>query len=228
MSATIPDAMFEGFPAAAFAFYAELEEPGNNSKAWFDANRARYDRDVRGPLESLLVAAADEFGTHAKVFRPNRDVRFSPDKRPYKTSISAVIALRGIEGAASYYVSLDAEGVTAGVGYGGFSREQLQAYRRAVTDDRSGDELAELVATARQHGLEVGGRTLTRGPRGVDPNHPRIELLCHTNMTLLRHHPEDEVLYTSSAAELVFDTWRDGAPIATWLTRHLTSTVPVR
>jgi uncharacterized protein (DUF2461 family) len=85
MTATAPPG-FDGFPPAAFAFYAELEEPGNNSKRWFDANRDRYERDVRRPMEALLAAAADGFGTDAKVFRPNRDVRFSPDKRPYKTS----------------------------------------------------------------------------------------------------------------------------------------------
>ena len=88
MTTAPPSQAFEGFPPAAFAFYAELEEPGNNTRAWFDANRDRYERDVRRPVEALLASAAGEFGTHAKVFRPHRDVRFSPDKRPYKTSVA--------------------------------------------------------------------------------------------------------------------------------------------
>jgi uncharacterized protein (TIGR02453 family) len=213
--------VFEGFPGGAFAFYAELEEPDNNSKAWFEANRARYLRDVRGPLEALLAAAAPEFGTHTKVFRPHRDVRFSPDKRPYKTNAAALITMDGLEGAASFYLSLDAEGLAVGVGYGGFSREQLQRYRDAVDDDRTGAELAALVEAARDDGFEVGGRTLVRGPRGVAPDHPRLDLLCHTTMTLLRAFPEDEVAGTPAAAELVFGTWRDGTPVARWLTRHL-------
>lgn len=222
MAMTAPSTSFDGFPPAAFAFYAELEEPGNNTRAWFDANRVRYDRDVRRPIEALLQAAAGEFGTHAKVFRPNRDVRFSPDKRPYKTSIAALITMDGIDGAPGFYVSLDAEGVSAGAGYHEFSRDQLQRYRYAVDHDRHGTELAALVETARANGLEIGGQTLVRGPRGVDPDHPRLPLLCHTSVTLLRHFPEDEVLSTPDAADLVFDTWRDTTPIARWLTLHLT------
>ena len=62
MIATIPAAAFERFPAAASAFYAGLEEPGNNATSWLDANRARYHRDVRWPLEP---AGAHEDGTPA-------------------------------------------------------------------------------------------------------------------------------------------------------------------
>ena len=54
------------------------------------ANRARYEAEVRAPLEYLLDDLADEFG-EGKVFRPNRDVRFSKDKSPYKTNAAAVI-----------------------------------------------------------------------------------------------------------------------------------------
>lgn len=218
--ASDPDA-FEGFPPGAFAFYAELEEPGNNAKTWFDANRDRYERDARRPIEALLAAAAEEFGSDAKVFRPNRDVRFSKDKRPYKTSIAALISVDGVDGNAGRYVQLDAAGLLVGAGYHVFSREQLQRYRRAVDDDRDGAELQELVETARAKGLEVGGRTLTRGPRGVDPDHPRIELLCHTAVTVLRELPEEELLAGPAAAEQVFEVWRDSAGIADWLALHV-------
>jgi len=45
-------------------------------------------------------------------------------------------------------------------------------------------------------------------------------------MKLLRHFPEDHVLSTPEAAELVFDTWRDSTDIARWLTRHLITSTP--
>ena len=222
MPIAVPPPAFDGFSPGAFAFYAELEEPGNNSKTWFDANRDRYQREVRAPLEALLQAAADEFGTHAKVFRAHRDVRFSEDKRPYKTNAAALITVDGIVDAPGFYVSLDADGLAVGVGYAAFSRDQLRRYREAVDDDRSGSELAALVEAARTAGFSLGGRTLVRGPRGTAPDHPRLDLLCHTTMTLLRAYPYDEALTMPAAAELVFGTWRDGTPIARWLTRHLT------
>jgi uncharacterized protein (TIGR02453 family) len=212
---------FEGFPPGAFAFYAELEEPGNNTKAWFDANRARYEHDARRPLEALLAAAAGEFGSDAKVFRPNRDVRFSKDKRPYKTSIAALIAIDGNDAGPGRYLHLDATGLLVGAGYHEFSREHLQRYRHAVHDERHGSELQQLVETARTNGLDVGGRTLTRGPRGVDPHHPRRGLLCHTAVTVMRELPQVELLSGPAAAEQVFDIWRDADDITRWLTRHI-------
>lgn len=221
MPTVVPPSAFDGFPAGAFAFFGELEEPGNNAKAWFDANRDRYQRDVRAPLEALLQAAAEEFGSHARVFRANRDVRFSPDKRPYKTNAAALITVDGIDDAPGFYLSLDADGLAVGAGYAAFSRDQLQRYRAAVDDDRSGAELAALVEAARTAGFSLGGRTLVRGPRGTAPDHPRLGLLCHTTMTLLRAYPCDEVLTTPAAAELVFGAWRDATPIARWLTRSL-------
>jgi uncharacterized protein (DUF2461 family) len=60
-------------------------------------------------MEQLLQDVADEFG-EAKLFRPNRDTRFSKDKSPYKTNIAAVIYL---EKGGSVYVSLAAEGLTS-------------------------------------------------------------------------------------------------------------------
>ena len=76
----------------ACRFYEELAE--DNSRDWFAANRARYEAEVRAPLEYLLDDLADEFG-EGKVFRPNRDVRFSKDKSPYKTNAAAVIERDG-------------------------------------------------------------------------------------------------------------------------------------
>jgi uncharacterized protein (TIGR02453 family) len=212
---------FDGFPPGAFAFYTELEDPDNNTKAWFDANRDRYERDARRPLEALLAAAAEEFGSDAKVFRPNRDVRFSRDKRPYKTAIAALITVDGIDGGPGLYVQLNAAGLLVGAGYHELGREQLARYRRAVDDDRSGTELEQLVASARTTGLEIGGRTLSRGPRGVDPTHPRLTLLCHTALTVTREIPVGDVRTGPGAAEQIFTVWRDVDGITRWLARHV-------
>lgn len=71
---------FEGIPFAAADFYDELEF--TNTRDWWAAHKDEYEAVVRAPMEAL--AAALEPGA-AKAFRPYRDVRFSPDKSPYKT-----------------------------------------------------------------------------------------------------------------------------------------------
>src|SRR5688572_17718362 len=66
--------MFQGWPPGAFTWFEGLLE--DNSKAYFTANRATYDNAVRGPLLALLEDLSEQFGP-GKIFRPNRDIRFS-------------------------------------------------------------------------------------------------------------------------------------------------------
>ena len=72
-------AAFAGFPTWGVEFYQELED--DNTKEFWAAHKAQWQRDVREPMRALVVALEDEFGP-AKLFRPNRDIRFSADKSP--------------------------------------------------------------------------------------------------------------------------------------------------
>lgn len=221
---------FEGFPPEAFTFYAELRVEGNNSRAWFDAHRDTYERCVRLPMEELLErAATDGFGEDGKVFRPNRDVRFGPDKRPYKEHCGAIIALDSGTIRAGRYVQVDAEGLRASTGYWQFSRDQLDRYRRAVADNRNGGTLSRLVSAARAEGYEIGGSELKRAPRGYDPTHPRIELLRHRSLTVSRGWGIEPWVHTAEAYEHVAATWRAGEAVVRWLEKHVGAAVdPVR
>jgi uncharacterized protein (TIGR02453 family) len=210
-------APFAGFPPEAFGFYAALLDDANNARSWFDANRDTYERAVRTPMEAFLARADDDGWGEGKVFRPNRDVRFSNDKRPYKTHCGAVIAFRDGTGRASRYVQLDATGMMAGIGYWELSRDQVDRYRRAVDGPAAGDELSGLVADARRGGNEVLGSELKRAPRGYDPAHPRIELLRHKRLAVTRAWSVEPWMHTVEAYDRVTRLWRDGTPIATWL-----------
>lgn len=213
---------FTGFPLEAFAFYADLTSEGNNTRAWFDEHRDVYERCVRLPMEELLDRAAEDgFGEDGKVFRPNRDVRFSKDKRPYKDHCGAVIGYGSGTARAGVYVQVGADGLFAATGYWQLSRDQLDRFRRAVADGRTGGALVRLVAAARESGYEVGGSALTRAPRGYDPTHPRIELLRHKRLTLARSWPIEHWVHTAAAYDRVAETWRTGGPINAWLERHV-------
>jgi uncharacterized protein (TIGR02453 family) len=214
-------APFAGFPPAAFRFYAELADDRNNDRAWFDANRATYEGAVRTPMEALLARAADDGWGDGKVFRPNRDVRFSKDKRPYKHHCGAVIAFRDGSERASRYVQVDATGMMAGIGYWELSRDQVERFRRAVDDPASGEELRSLVEQAREAGNDVLGSELKRAPRGYDPSHPRIELLRHKRLAVGRSWPVASWMHTPEAYARVTQLWRDGEPVATWLETHV-------
>ena len=70
---------FQGWTADAIDFYDGLEE--DNSKAYWQARKGTYEQAVRRPMEELLAELAGQFGP-GRIFRPNRDVRFSADKSP--------------------------------------------------------------------------------------------------------------------------------------------------
>lgn len=80
--------MFRGWPAEALEFYEGLE--ADNSKAYWTAHKDVYETVVLSPMKAIPAALAPEFGD-GKVLRPNRDVRFSTDKSPYKTHIGSII-----------------------------------------------------------------------------------------------------------------------------------------
>lgn len=78
-------------------FFKELS--ANNHREWFHANKKRYETHVKKPFYNFVEELLDKTGFEAPVkdcvFRINRDIRFSPDKRPYKTHMSAVISPAG-------------------------------------------------------------------------------------------------------------------------------------
>jgi uncharacterized protein (TIGR02453 family) len=130
---------------------------------------------VRGPLEALLDELAAELGGEVKVFRQHRDVRFSPDKSPYKTRTYGVVFARP----APLFVQVDREGLFAGTGYHELDGGQLERFRAAVASDAAGPALEAAIAAAHAGGVETYGEALKTAPRGYPRDHPRVALLRH-------------------------------------------------
>lgn len=211
---THPDAAaeFSGFPAEGMAFYDGLE--ADNSKTFWADHKATYERAVRGPMLALTATLEPEFG-EAKLFRPYRDVRFSADKSPYKTAIAASLAGGG-------YVQLSADGLGAGSGLYRPEPDQLDRYREAVADGRSGAALTKLVAEARKAKVEIAGHeALKTVPRGYPKDHPRIELLRQKGLVAWRQWPVGAWLGTKKAEDRVVELLRAAGPLNAWLAKHV-------
>jgi uncharacterized protein (TIGR02453 family) len=208
---------FRGWPVEALEFFEGLE--ADNSKTYWTRNKDVYNKMVRAPMEELLSELAPEWG-EGRIFRPYRDVRFSPDKSPYKTHIGAVVG--------DGYVQLTAEGLGAGCGMYEMASDPLGRYRTAVADDRSGRRLVALVATARAAGLEVIARELLKSaPRGYAKDHPRIELLRYKGLITWREWPAAAWLGTRRAKDRIVEFLRASTPINLWLRTYVgPSTLP--
>jgi uncharacterized protein (TIGR02453 family) len=203
---------FSGWSPEAVEFFEGLA--ADNSKAYWNEHKARYEQSVREPMAELLDELSGEFGP-GRIARPYRDIRFRADKSPYKTEIYATLERGG-------YVRFGADGLTAALGYYLMTAAQLERYRRAVDDDSSGARLAELVERLRGEGLQVGGgQTLKTAPRGYPGDHPRIGLLRCKGLICWRQWPVAPWLGTAKARDRVAGFLRTAAPVHHWLDQQV-------
>jgi uncharacterized protein (TIGR02453 family) len=203
---------FRGWPAEALDFYEGLE--ADNSKTYWTQHKAVYDEQVRAPMEALLAELEPEFGA-GRIFRPYRDVRFSADKSPYKTTCAATLELGG-------YIQFSAAGLAAGRGTYMMAPDQLKRYRGAVDEDGPGERLREIVAAAGRHGIEITGHEqLKSAPRGYAKDHPRADLLRYKGLIAWRQWPVEPWLGTAKAKPRVVQFLHHCDPLTEWLNAHV-------
>ena len=199
---------FRGWRAEAIEFYEGLE--ADNSKTYWNENKSVYEHVVFGPMTELLAELTPEFGA-SKLFRPYRDVRFSTDKAPYKTTIAATLELGG-------YIQLSSEGLGVGSGMWMMAPDQLERYRKAVSDEVSGASLADLLDRLRSGGIQAGGHgTLKTAPKGYPKDHQRIELLRYKGVTSWQQWSPGAWLGRATAKDRIVKFFRTSRPLSDWL-----------
>ena len=209
---------FSGFHPDGFAFFNELHH--DNSKAFWEANKPRYEEHVKGPLQALAAEIEGAFGD-SHLYRPHRDLRFSKDKRPYKERAAISFGGRGPASVGGQYLQIGAEGLFVGVGSYMMSDGHLASYRRAVHDERYGKQLADIVAAIEAAGYEMRGDSLKRAPKGFDPEHPRVELLKRKGIFASAHYEPAAWMYEPTALERVVKVFADAEPLSVWLRARL-------
>lgn len=176
------------FTKKTFAFLQDLAK--NNNREWFEANKGRYEEEVKGPaLEFIhdfsfhLKALSPHFRADPRanggsLFRIYRDTRFSKDKNPYKTHTG--IQFRHERGkdahAPGFYLHLEPKQCFVGLGIWHPDGQTLRKIREGLVEDPKGWKKA-VSSSAFKKRLELSGDRLVRPPRGFDPEHPLIEEL---------------------------------------------------
>ncbi len=204
---------FEGIPAEAFAFYRTLAT--NNTREWWSAHKSDYDRFVREPMQSLLGELETEFGS-GHMFRPHRDTRFAKDKTPIKEHQGAVVE---IEDAMGYYLQISATGLSVGGGWYAAAGQQMQRYRDTVESPLVA-ELERLLASVGRKFVLDGDPVKTR-PRGVSPDHPKLELMRYRRVTAMREYSADDWVSTPRTLATVLCDWRALRPLVEFLADHV-------
>ncbi|MBI1890171.1 MAG: DUF2461 domain-containing protein [Burkholderiales bacterium] len=211
-------------------FLAELSE--NNNRAWFVMNKPRYDilRAEFLELVTQLIADIAKFDpavAHCNpkkaLFRINRDIRFSHDKSPYKTTFSAAITASGLKkpsqgGGPAYYFHIDANGMLLVAG-GEYMPppERLRAIRQHVVDDTAG--FTKMLKNRRLKesygGLQDEGK-LQRPPKGFDADHPQIEAIKHKSFIVWKETSVKKKIPANLEKEILAG-FKDAYPLIAWL-----------
>jgi len=175
------------FPAAGIEFLRDLTD--NNNRDWFEANRARYDSDVKTPAtflaEAISIRLGDRLGSPVshKIFRLHRDLRFSKDKTPYNTHVRMAFWPKDKDGGQptsgpAFYMSIESFRHVTGAGAILVSDDKLATYRTYISDRDNARKLAGLISGLSQTGFRFDEPELKRPPAGM--------VTCAENATLIR------------------------------------------
>lgn len=222
------------FSRRLFSFLEELEQ--NNRREWFEENRARYEREVREPMLSFIADfaprlkkisskfVADPRPQGGSMFRIYRDVRFSPDKRPYKTHASARfshVLARDVH-APGYYVHLEPGNVFFGAGIWHPEPSTLGKIRDfMVQNPRQWKKSVDDPGLRKK--WELRGDALSRPPKGYDPTHPLIDDLKRKDFIAIAGVSEADVL-----APAFIDRFAEVCGAASPLMKFLTKALEIQ
>jgi uncharacterized protein (TIGR02453 family) len=200
------------WPPEAVTFLEDLH--ANNDRAWFKANRNRYDTLLVAPARALAESLS-QLG-EPYFFRPYADTRFRKGP-PIKEQVAVALG----PGAAGYYFELSLEGLVLAAGLNRPAADQLERYRAAIDDDRAADAFEAAVATTADAGLQLPEPELKRPPRGYAADHPRVDRLRLKDIAAYRRDPLGPWLHEPECDERVRAGLEAGRPLVEWLAAHV-------
>jgi uncharacterized protein (TIGR02453 family) len=196
----------------AIKFFRGLKR--HNDREWFNARKAVYEREVKAPTialavavnEALLRIAPENIQPPQKaMMRIYRDIRFSPDKRPYKIHQGVWWAREGLEktSGGGFYFDLSGEYVTIAAGAFMPERDQLLAIRRHL--EQHHEEMRRILAQNKLRSLmtEIEGHKLTRAPKGFAPDSPALDLLLNREWGMVAKLPAETATKPTLLREIV-------------------------
>lgn len=196
------------FSSATFDFLRQLT--AHNEKAWFDANKSRYEQHVKAPALAFIAAAAprlskisqeiaaDPRPVGGSLMRVYRDIRFSKDKTPYKTNIGISFGhrQRREQAAPGYYLHLAIDREWGNFGGGGIHMADtatLRAIRDAIVEDSAAwKKAAHNAKLEARH--RFGEDALKRPPAGYPVDHPFADDLKRKGFFVSVRYTQAEVI----------------------------------
>jgi uncharacterized protein (TIGR02453 family) len=215
---------FKGFGPKAIPFLKALDFHQN--REWFQENRDLYESELHEPFCDLVETLSERFeaaklglrGDRKKsLFRINRDVRFSKDKRPYNRHLSAILSPDGTKMEQGvFYVHIGLDRCFAGVAWYQPGPELLQAMRKAIVAKPAA--FRTMVAALKKAGLELDVEdSLKRAPRGFeDVNDDDLAQAVRNRHFVVRHDIDPATIHSPALVDDLVDFTLRAKPLLDW------------
>ncbi len=187
----------------AIDFLRDLNQ--NNNRDWFNANKKRYVNDLKEPWEGFIEQLIELFGEYEDleqlapkqtIFRIYRDTRFSKDKTPYKTHVSAIITPGGRKNKQhpGFYIHLDQGMLMLGGGAYFLDKDMLLQVRRYIANN--GETFQQLIndPTFVNTYAEVRGEKNKIIPKEFKPSVANEPLIANKQFYYMSEHPSSTIL----------------------------------
>lgn len=210
------------FPADSVDFLQNLAN--NNQKNWFDANKKAYEKTVKEPAKNFAAAVTHgleellEPPFEHKVFRINRDLRFSKDKTPYNTHMRFAFWQNTTAkpmATPAYYLSIEPSSWMLGAGCLQMPAPMLTAFRTKLKSTDQASKLNNLTTALLATGMELSEPELKRTPHGIEPTHP--EAIHMRRKGIVCWHKQEQAKPTDITATQILTTATAMAPFYRWL-----------
>ncbi len=199
----------------------------NNNKDWFEKNRKAYDvaRADQLAFISEILKGMSKWEDRVKGIEPkkctmriNRDIRFSKDKSPYKSSLSFFIRPSGANG--GYYFHLEPGATFIGGGLYGLEPVQIKAVRQEI--DYNLDEFEKILNNKnfKKHFPVLKGDALQNAPKDYPKDHPGIEYLKHKDF-IISEKLEDKELVAADLIKKAGEIYKTMQPFMLFMDRAL-------
>lgn len=192
----------------------------NNNRPWFQENKDLYQKAQNKiyAMAEMLISGISKFDSSIKnlsvsdcTYRIYRDIRFSPDKRPYKTHMGIYVCPNGKKsGLAGYYLHFEGDGAEY-IGCNGLftglwnpDKNTLKSIREDICYD--GDAFEEAIKKAANFTLDTSN-SLTKNPKDFPPHHKHDTLLRLKQYNLVQKLPEG-MLYSDHLIEWALEEFK--------------------
>ncbi|MGE0078484.1 MAG: DUF2461 domain-containing protein [Bacteroidales bacterium] len=209
-------------------FLSDLKD--NNYREWFQENKTRYNKSVENfkQIVQALIVGINEFDNTIGpvepsdcIFRIYRDVRFSPNKEPYKTNFGAYIANGGRKSPfAGYYFHIEPNGSFLS---GGIYMAPTDVMRRIREDisDYAEDFLGIVDSPSfKKHFNFFDSDKLKKLPRGFESGSKVDEFLKLKNISPFTQLSNEDML-SPNILEYSLNTYKEMQPLISFLNRSI-------